>query len=734
MTWLYEKTPRVSAVMIDPVVECSPALTVTRPLTYFVNFRPVGGGLEFTDEKGAPVPAALPVFPGVTESAAVPARLYIRRAPFLESSPIMLEVQVEIVDAYNNRLLLDTRLDLPGYSSPLIAPESTSLSRWRHFLTVLFTPSGPLQWLMTVIAAGWGLWKGYTEWRKQRQREEQAKEEKEHQRRSTERKQQQDDEKRRQQQSKRIGTLDDAKTPESAFQQYCRLLSEFGEHEELRNELKSSFNPLWLPYMRRQLGQALGKDVDEAVKYLEKMQEEWQQCLDTDTMYVVRALLDLFKRQTATICEKDLEIILNGFRAVGLGATEAIVHWLKDRVQKAEFGGVEKVLFRNGSAAGRYLLLRWAAQDKDLTSLLMNWEKTSISHPLPQCESGPCVLWPSKRGDSSTIRQGLTNWGLGVEGFNPFGPEKAEHDPLLEQVFYYESLPAWNEITTLRPHLFIAPPGSGRSALIWMMRYWGGWASVGLEKVFPVFVPVYAFTSTQELEHTFHDAIAAALRCVLANNPYGLLGLKETQQYSLAEILLQSAGKLEILQHQLEEAGLSADNPDARLLYEILAIAAQRPDMKRATLWESSCFHPYGLDYTVLLVDVRFTDETMTAELLNLLFDRWLSFMLPRNIIPKVFLSAPINSAHHATDLKWDETQLMGLLHHRLVQAGIGPRENRPLLEGLIEHIADPDTELVRAAQGSPQNLIRLGNRMVQRLANPAELTARDFRALLSGE
>jgi len=53
-------------------------------------------------------------------------------------------------------------------------------------------------------------------------------------------------------------------------------------------------------------------------------------------------------------------------------------------------------------------------------------------------------------------------------------------------------------------------------------------------------------------------------------------------------------------------------------------------------------------------------------------------------------------------------------------------------LEGWVEKLAWPEQVLVEGAKGSPASLIRLGNRLIRRIAQPQPLAAGEFMELMS--
>jgi len=220
----------------------------------------------------------------------------------------------------------------------------------------------------------------------------------------------------------------------------------------------------------------------------------------------------------------------------------------------------------------------------------------------------------------------------------------------------------------------------------------------------------------------------------LARDPYGLLGLVEAEQRSLSELLLNSAGGLAPLLRQLQVAGLSPDDPDGQLLQEALTVVARSRETWGGEMnWDTPRFHPYGLEHTFLLVDVSSSDKDVTGMVLESLLNRWLPSLAPRHVVPKVFVPAEPNDCPITpVSIAWDERSLSRLLRHRLQRAGLTVPAGRPALEGWVEKLAWPEQVLVEGANGSPASLIRLGNRLIRRIAQPRPLAAGEFMELMS--
>jgi hypothetical protein len=152
---------------------------------------------------------------------------------------------------------------------------------------------------------------------------------------------------------------------------------------------------------------------------------------------------------------------------------------------------------------------------------------------------------------------------------NPFGPEKAEQDPMLPDLFY-RLPPVWQEISAPKPGVVVVPPGCGRSALIWMIRYESELIGSALERIVSVPIPLHSPLQLGELDQVVQRAAYSSLCCAMARDPYAFLGLGQVEQVALSEFLIEAAGGLPPLLLALKRVGLSSRYPDIQLLQEVL--------------------------------------------------------------------------------------------------------------------------------------------------------------------
>ena len=684
-------------------IGCDPSVTA---ISYTLELGPLGQGLEFTNGEGAIAPAVVPLKLALTESAVTPAQIFVRRAPSADAGSVLLEVRVKALSA--RAVATFPKVRLKERYVPAIQPTSERESRWQNLAKVLFT-AGPLQWMFTAVAGLVGVWEVYKNLQRQREeRREKAAEWLKAQR-------------------ERIDALRDMTPSDRAFRTYMTLWTEHRADPDMLREVRNAFRPEWVPHLRQQLGQCLrARQFDEAEEQLDDLSWEWHQAVGERTYSAIEPLLQHLRKPVHSASLQPLSDVLEGFRAVGLEATEPIVDWLERVLPDPET--VRHVLFRHGGAGGRYLLLRWGEREDEVRQRMREWEMEAV--PVTRDRRRAAMLWAKDRGESLIVQQGVQRLGL---DFNPFGPEKAEQDPRLPDLFYRLS-PVWEEATAPQPSIFVAPPASGRSALVWMIRYEGGLTGSSLEGVFPVFAPLFSCASAEELGQVLRTAMAGALCHSLARDPYGLLGLAEAEQRGLAELLLSSTGGLTPLLRQLQAAGLEPDDPDGQLLQEALTVIARSRETWTGEMnWEIPRFHPYGTKHTFLLVDVACTDKEVANLVLESLFERWLPYLAPRHVVPKVFVTAePDDCPITPVQITWDEDALQGLLNHRLQRAGLMLPTDRPAMEGWVEEMDDPGRALVQGAKGSPARLIRLGNKLIRRIAQSEPLDASEFLEIVA--
>jgi len=695
-------------------ITCSSALTLTSPVSHSVEVGPLGQGLDFTDQDGQVVPPSVSIVPGPTEGSARPAVLYVRRAPADdEIAPVSITFAVYVADATQKRVQLSSE---PAPSQATVSPEARGAAFWRHFFDTAFDP-GPLQTIFSAWGAVFLLIKAFEEARNRRiEAERQAEERKEKEKEAL------------RQLRQKISALQDEPSVDKAFRAYLSLKEELSEPKDLlgehlaniRLELKSAFRAEWFPALRRDVARYLARDAQEASRRFKANREEWEKAKGKQSADMVEEFLACFvppasgQRADRSFGSESLRKMVDGLRTVGLEAAEPVVNWLEQAYPEPALSQNKqtvRVELFGGGVAGRYLLGRWAERNPKVKEWLQEWQTDRWRQFY--AEQGPGMLWPQKRGEAERVRKGWANVGWTA---NPFGPEKAEYDRgLFENSLFWERADIWDDVIAPQPSVIGVGPGGGRSALIWMVRHRCGLIGTPLATVFPVFVPLAALASGEEVLKSIAGRALDALCCALAADPYNFLGLDPAAQFRLAEFMLDVSGNMPALLAKLRQFGLSTDEPDGDLLVETLKEAVgsgeARPGHRVQRLPPLALS---GTQQTFLLIDFLSDDVTQVEQLLELLFDRWLPDLSTCQIVPKVFINKlPSRVPVTPILVDWSEKNLLDLLRHRVrcVRPTPLPAEGNALEDlGLDDQAVE---KLVKAANGTPARLVAMGNRLL---------------------
>lgn len=406
----------------------------------------------------------------------------------------------------------------------------------------------------------------------------------------------------------RIDALRHPPFTDDTYYDYLFLLGELND-TDLVAELRGTFRREWLSLMRRDLARLLEeRRFDAARRRAADMRWEWQEGVAAGAADAILGLIAGLENPLSTPAPKTLHEVAGGFRVVGLEATDAIVGWLTS--SNADMERVAQQLFSRDGVGGRYLVRRWAECDPRVEAWLRTYEP--LAAPGLPVAGGPCAIWPRERSESPVARMGAARLAL---DYNPFGPEKAEQDPLLPDLFY-RLWPVWQEATTPQPSVLVAPPGCGRSALMWMMRYESELVGSALDRILPVYVPLHAPLAPRHLARLLQRAAYDTVLCVIARQPDALLGLDEAGQWRLGTFLLQVAGGLSPLLSDLERVGLRVGDLDTGLVYETLDRIRQRRE-----LWATGGDETGG-DYEIAAVRRLLRDAFTARELVAFCQDR----------------------------------------------------------------------------------------------------------------
>jgi len=710
--WFYLGTKDISSATTPTNRYCSHVITVTAPITYSIMFGPIGEGIEFTDQNGELVPAVLSFVPAHNGSIADPQTLYIRRTSNAEL-PVYIELQVQVfyTDLQGRFIPLSTE---PFSSPPRVYPELPRDSRFRHLREVVFQVGGPIQWLVTVVVGLLGLPKIYYDWQ-EKQHLRIAKEEEIQQQRIDRHKAELESIKRQ---------ITEASVPESGFHRYINLHDKYQNPEIVENSgktrqiwhrllrqdvridivrceqnadamqvLRECFDTGWLVYLRKDLIRQLSISEatgTKATKRLVMFAWEWKRCIGEEGYKQLLVYCELMA-SPPSLSEQNWDTILEGFQILGLDATDCTANWIDGlpivveapTLKKAKPTGAEALDFKPKDI----IKDSFETQFRAIARYLIGHSKLAAQYSSVLSVSIKPRLWPEERKAREHTEVAL------------LGAERAEYDNhFLLDAFHVTS--AWHELKTTHPTLFIAPPGSGRTALIWKAR------EELLNRSFPVYAQSTEWKSETDLTQSIQHAFALAWCEMVAQDPYALVGLEEGERHGITTLLLQDFGGQESLFEHLEYLGLKRDNPDRNLLEEVLnSIVFKQSGIP---FWSFPHLHPNERDYTLLLVDVSVDDIELSNQIVACLLHRWLPALGPRAIVPKVFVyQKPQYCPVSPVNLTWSQHDLCVILEKR----------DKNLFDSLEKCLGDqgqPVEALLLAAQGSPKRLIALSNALLQ--------------------
>lgn len=355
------------------------------------------------------------------------------------------------------------------------------------------------------------------------------------------------------------------------------------------------------------------------------------------------------------------------------------------------------------------------AQRRDLGTLL-NWRKlpSSLVIPLP---------WEKVARPEGP--EHFARW-LNEQGFrvNPFGPEMAELDPWLSE---YGHWPSMLELARgPRPALVLGPPGSGRTAAALLLYQKCLWPPGNPEEAsaFPVWLEVYPWPQSPEIWlEEIGRALTEALLQICGRDPYALFTGFETPA-AVASLFTCYFGPTDRMESHLRRQGLSESTLDY-ILGEVEAYAGRVSVEKLDQVTLKGLIgkaRPADTKFTYLILDVptfqpadgdqRLTSLKMLLEMAGSLARQgvYLKILLPEGVGKQVLVSWPLPPIILK---EWPEKDLRQMLEKRLTRSSDGQVETLKALFSGKEYPPDPDTWLVRSAQGSPRRLVELGNRIL---------------------
>lgn len=381
------------------------------------------------------------------------------------------------------------------------------------------------------------------------------------------------------------------------------------------------------------------------------------------------------------------------------------------------------------------------AVPSDSVSKLPRYDSTALpGHPL---QWPP--LWDKTRpADSHEIAEWVSMAHLML---NPFGPEQAEWDPELAR---YRVYPAVFDrcLRGTRSAVVYGAVGSGKTAcslLLADLCHSHAFAA----SAFPVVCKIDSDTtarSTSDAIQTFVlDQLTRALVAFFALNPVTFLRLERNQKLAVVACLRQVFGAGETIKTRFEFAGLGAGEPEQWLQDEVQELAGQvDPSGLQRRDWVNIIANarPAGFARTFLICDMA--DEALSTVAVDAAFLQALIRYIVSPELRAVHLKAllPEQLRNHlrvpghviSDTLRWTVDELGQVLQVRVIDEKGFSRH--------FEEFFDPDARftnpvrrLAEAANGSPRQLINLGNQLlaahVQWRRGQIELTNADLALVL---
>ena len=339
-------------------------------------------------------------------------------------------------------------------------------------------------------------------------------------------------------------------------------------------------------------------------------------------------------------------------------------------------------------------------------ALLAEWPEISLGWSIPAYLDADLI-------------KGLKYLGLKR---TPFGHEKAEHTPYLVENHIYPTW--WALVSDDDWGIYVTFPKGGRTATALLLAY----DALREQRAFPVYWRIDRMDfGPEEIARVVCKTIAR----YIAVRPMAFTALTAPRKRTVANLLNY------YLNHDpvayLHQIGLPTAGEGEKIVEEITALTRDAPRTMlscRELLALLSDASPYDFPRLLILADVQGTVGEETA--LNLYrLGEWLNMA---GIILKAFTATdtPKSLEVYGKCIFWEEGDLRELLRTRLLHG----KEGEETLEAwcdLRKWKGPPAEErLIRAAQGRPGELIRLGNELLRRIGrNQRLLTPKDFNAVL---
>lgn len=353
------------------------------------------------------------------------------------------------------------------------------------------------------------------------------------------------------------------------------------------------------------------------------------------------------------------------------------------------------------------LLEKWLHALPEEATTLRTWQDAPLHLPSPW---EGILRPPEDRGFAAW----LEGWGF---SFNPFGPEHAELDPKLAE---YGIWPAALEgVRGHRPAIVFAHPGFGRTAGARLLARACSEAATPETGAFPVFVRADNWPQTpKDWLEAIGRAVAKGLLRACVQDSYALF--QHPGGPAVAQLLAFCFGTGESLAALLHRVGIDKE-AHAYILGEVgrFPTGGQSPDQAMLEdLLQRARPAKFMCTYAILDIPLPPPSEMASAGsslstlsgLVIPLSSRgvFLKIFLPKKLRPFLNWSVPVEPL----SLRWSEEELKDAVQKRLIEASRG---NVQTLAAICPHLPEPENWLVQSAKGSPRQLVRLGNQLLEK-------------------
>lgn len=287
----------------------------------------------------------------------------------------------------------------------------------------------------------------------------------------------------------------------------------------------------------------------------------------------------------------------------------------------------------------------------------------------------------------------------------PFGALQAEMEPELFNFFVYPD--HWESVVSPRPCWFWGASGSGHSAMTLMFQYNCQTGAPGEdERGFAVHCQDLSSGYPAWLLKQILVAVGRAMIGFMSRNPYGLLAYPLEQQKQGATLIRTALLNAKDLWWELSRSELALGQ-NAGLWITRLEETQPLPNFSAEMVMDWLPFAiPMGFKRLYLLLETKQALSPTTRSIL----ENWAMQWQANRIYLKILEKCETPPAVTGVELWPLSVSLVEILQRRL--SWVTERKVKNLQQLCTRDIDDADKLLWDAAQGSPRQLIRLGNEL----------------------